>query len=467
MVVAISLCIALCVSLNTGNLTGIASIIWLSLLGKPILSDYNTINKGGNNMDKRYIKTGALTGKQLRHPSHLRRKIVTGALIATMFTSTTAFAMSDTEVKMIYASNTNTQSNVTEFTDLTGYDWAKSAIETLASKGIVVGKGENKYAPADNVTRTEFVVMAVRSYNGDLGKLAEQAGNLNNVKSLNGEYWGNSAISAARVFGLTDRFGDSKEDWNEPATRGEMAYICMTIAEKLGGEEFSIKDGIENNIGDYNIVSASGFKNNILKAYSNGILVGINDRGDYGTMNNANRAEAAVIIQHLIDPSTRTTVEVKAPEVVVPPVVEGDNVGQYATYPKEGDVINGVTVTRDAKTGVLGFGNGQKGGIYLGIEEIYADGTKHPIKVGSTSSNNYDNMNSGDTYVEKHGMTFWSSEWSIIENTARKQLPDPTKSSVGLKADIYGNIIKSGDTSTPAFELQEVFEGYCQWVFIY
>lgn len=370
--------------------------------------------------------------------------------------------------KVVYAANpVSTQS--TSFTDLSGYDWAANAINDLAAKGVVKGVGDNKFDPASNVTRQEFVIMSVRAFGGDLSKLAEQAGNLNAVKNLNGDYWANEAISASRVFGLNGTFGDSKEDWSLPATRGEMAYICMTIAEQLGDEKFEVKDGIENNIGDYSIVSASGYKNNILKAYSNGILVGTNSAGDYSPMNNAKRAEAAVIIQRLINPSTRSEVEVKAPEVVVPPVQEGENISQFGTvFPVEGQVINGVTVSRDPVTGVLGFGKNadgveQKGGIYLGIEEVYADGTKHPIKVGSTSSNNYDNMHIGDTYVERHGFTFWTSEWGMIERAAEKKLPDPTAATLGQKADIHGNIIQAGSSADAYWECTSGFDGYYEW----
>lgn len=368
--------------------------------------------------------------------------------------------------KVVYASNNSVEVSTvdksiqgTEFNDLNGYEWAAPAIKDLAAKGIVKGVGAGKFDPGSNVTRQEFVIMSVRAFGDDLGKLAEQANNLQAVERLNGDYWANEAISASKVFGLNGTFGDAKEDWSLPATRGEMAYICMTIAEQLGDEQFTVKDGIENNIGDYNIVSASGYKNNILKAYSNGILVGINDKGDYGTMNNAKRAEAAVIIKRLIDPSSRETVEVKAPEVVVPPIQEGENVGQYATYPKEGDVINGVTVTRDPVTGVLGFGNGQKGGIYLGVT-LKSDTKTKVIQVGSMASENYDNMHFGDTYEQRHGMTFWSSEWGMIDRAAEKKLPDPTAATLGQKADIHGNIITSGDAY---WECTSVFEGYYEW----
>ena len=170
------------------------------------------------------------------------------------------------------------------FTDLTGYNWAKPAIENMAAQGILSGVGNQKYAPAANVTVTEFASMAMRAYGGkDVAiTLSKEQGNLEEIEAVNGNYWGNTTICAAQKFGLTDRFGLDKARWSEPATRAEMATIVMTIAEQMGEEAFEIKDGIENNIGDYmEVASYANDMRYILQAYSNGILCGTDDAGSY------------------------------------------------------------------------------------------------------------------------------------------------------------------------------------------
>ena len=48
------------------------------------------------------------------------------------------------------------------FNDLTGYDWAKVAIETLAEKGIINGVGDNKFAPKTTATREQAIIIAYR-----------------------------------------------------------------------------------------------------------------------------------------------------------------------------------------------------------------------------------------------------------------------------------------------------------------
>jgi len=48
------------------------------------------------------------------------------------------------------------------FDDLSGYEWATAAIENLSKKGIVSGDGEGNFMPQNKVTRAEFSAMLVR-----------------------------------------------------------------------------------------------------------------------------------------------------------------------------------------------------------------------------------------------------------------------------------------------------------------
>lgn len=341
------------------------------------------------------------------------------------------------------------------FTDLTGYNWAKPAIENMAAQGILSGVGNQKYAPAANVTVTEFASMAMRAYGGKDAAitLSNEQGNLEEIEAVNGNYWGNTTICAAQKFGLTDRFGLDKGRWSEPATRAEMATIVMTIAEQMGEEAFEIKDGIENNIGDYSEVSSyANDMRYILQAYSNGILCGTDDAGSYAPSAYAKRAEAAAIMQRLVDPSKRLKVEIK-PAPVLPTPEPGENIGESGVvYPKEGDIgPNGKPITRDPVTGVLGFGNGQKGGIYLGIKSPLSGAT---IQVGSDAWDDYDNM--GGRYLEANGYIFWEPEWNMIAGVAERKLAKEhpaNKTPVGTKADIHGNI-----TNNPSEAFFEVIQ---------
>ncbi|MBE7013128.1 MAG: S-layer homology domain-containing protein [Ruminococcaceae bacterium] len=52
------------------------------------------------------------------------------------------------------------------FTDLAGAEWAVEAITALSEQGIISGRGDGVFAPADNVTRAEFVKIIVSAFGG-------------------------------------------------------------------------------------------------------------------------------------------------------------------------------------------------------------------------------------------------------------------------------------------------------------
>lgn len=353
-----------------------------------------------------------------------------------------------------------------EFRDLEGYEWAIPAIEEMKERGVVSGIGEGRYAPGKEVSRVEFANMVMRAVGGGnegVERLAKEAGNIGEIEGKNGEYWGNETICASQKVGLTEMFGTERVSWDTAASRAEMAYIIMTVAEQLGEENFEIKEGIKNNISDYNKVQGySKYLTSILKAYSNGIISGMNDKGEFAPEKNARRAEAAVMMWRLIDSSKRANVAVKEPTPVTP-IQEGENVGETgAVYPVEGEIgPDGKPITRDSLTGILGYGNGQKRVIYLGV--TYPNGNK--IGIGSDACDNYGTMRAGDTYSERNGYIYWSSEWGIIDNTIIGKLKEtnpPVNNSAGLKADIEGNIIQSGSDEIAMYEIKD-FMGTKMW----
>ncbi|MGO5028202.1 S-layer homology domain-containing protein [Candidatus Agathobaculum pullicola] len=237
----------------------------------------------------------------------------------------------------------------TSFTDLSEVSWAVDAINDMASRGIIQGVGNNKFAPKDNVTRQEFAAMAIRAFGGEnkVNELAQQmsakaeaeGGSLSSLKDCETAYgnnWSNEVMVASQYFPeIAQAWSCRLSDWSKDANRAEMAFIVMTIAESLGDEKFEITDGINTVIGDFNEVSGSPYVSSITKAYSNGILVGTNDAGDYKPNEYPNRAEAATIMQRLVDSSKRKAVEVNIePEEVegtegLSPLPDGSNIGKY------------------------------------------------------------------------------------------------------------------------------------------
>ena len=63
------------------------------------------------------------------------------------------------------ANSSTMQEYLNAYDDLDGYEWVKEAIVALSAKGYISGKGDKKFAPSDNITREEFVKIAVLVFN--------------------------------------------------------------------------------------------------------------------------------------------------------------------------------------------------------------------------------------------------------------------------------------------------------------
>ncbi len=59
---------------------------------------------------------------------------------------------------------TSTAKPEKQFNDMEGYEWAQTAVLALEKKGIVAGKTEDTFAPADQVTRAEFLKLIVGAF---------------------------------------------------------------------------------------------------------------------------------------------------------------------------------------------------------------------------------------------------------------------------------------------------------------
>ena len=181
--------------------------------------------------------------------------------------------------------NSEPETTVMAFVDMTDYDWAKDAVESLASKGIVNGKKDYFFFPGDNVSRAEFVKMTV----GAFGITGAADISFDDVLS---DDWSYPYIAAAAenniIFGIDEKtFGKDMT-----ITRQDMAVILFRAVEKKLGKKLisNVNPGIRDfdKIADYAkaaVKNMSGF----------GIIRGMED-GSFLPDVYANRAEAAVMI---------------------------------------------------------------------------------------------------------------------------------------------------------------------------
>jgi pullulanase len=119
------------------------------------------------------------------------------------------------------------------FPDVDRSSWAEEYIETLASKYIIKGKADGKYAPGEEITRAEFTVLLVRA----LGLPAKAYdGKFSDVK---GNEWfnANGELTAAVRYGIISGKPDGTFAPNEKLTRAQAA-IMIARAMDLDFLEF-------------------------------------------------------------------------------------------------------------------------------------------------------------------------------------------------------------------------------------
>ncbi|MCQ1529470.1 InlB B-repeat-containing protein [Lutispora saccharofermentans] len=112
------------------------------------------------------------------------------------------------------------------FDDLSMTEWARKAIETMASKGILTGTGLNTYSPAGNITRADYLAFLIKT----LGLTASFEDNFEDVKS--GAYY-YEAIGVAKKLGIAAGSGNNQFKPQESISRQDMMVLTARALEKF------------------------------------------------------------------------------------------------------------------------------------------------------------------------------------------------------------------------------------------
>ena len=177
------------------------------------------------------------------------------------------------------------------FDDLDGYSWATDAISHLASKGVVNGKEENKFYPADNITREEYakiIVLAFGLYNEDA---------ICDFVDVDAQSWSYKYIASMYGYGAINGYNDDSFGATKPITREEMAVMLYRVMQKQSRLKF-VAD-IEVSLGDYSEISEFA-KNSVVSLNYNKIIAG-DEKGYFNPKNNATRAEVCKMIYNSLN----------------------------------------------------------------------------------------------------------------------------------------------------------------------
>ena len=190
------------------------------------------------------------------------------------------------------------------YTDVSPEHWAYAAIMDMTSRGMFNGTsisddGTATFSPNADMTRAQFVAVLTRYlYSKQLEEMQP------------GETWYSNNYYLALKNGLLTSDELDGGVLTTPCSRQEMSMLLVRAAYAGAGETAELLIP-SNRIPDYENVNQY-YKPFVLQAYSMGFLAGVDSSGTFNPEGHLNRAQAAMVIYRLLDPSAR--VEISFPE---------------------------------------------------------------------------------------------------------------------------------------------------------
>lgn len=173
------------------------------------------------------------------------------------------------------------------FTDMAEYAWAQTAVTELAKAGVINGIGDNLFAPGNEVTRADFLVMLFRALNVDYAFS-------DNFADVSQDSYYYNTVGMAKAMGVATGMGDNLFYPNRSITREEMITLTYRILTQLG--KLSVQAGGET-FGDIEQVSAYALQA-VQSLSAHGIITG-DDNGNVNPRANTRRCEAAMMIYRI------------------------------------------------------------------------------------------------------------------------------------------------------------------------
>lgn len=178
------------------------------------------------------------------------------------------------------------------FDDLSGH-WAKADVELLASKLIVHGVTDSRFAPDADITRAEFTALLVRA----LGLSLNPDGPTSGFADVAAIAWYKPAVEAAVDAGLASGLSPDRYAPSERITREQMA-VMVAQALAFAGKEAAADRGALVKFTDRTSISDWAAAA-VAQAVAAGILSGMTD-GTFAPSDHATRAQAAAVLKRLL-----------------------------------------------------------------------------------------------------------------------------------------------------------------------
>ncbi|ABR49789.1 protein of unknown function DUF187 [Alkaliphilus metalliredigens QYMF] len=170
--------------------------------------------------------------------------------------------------------------------------WAINAIDSFYERGIVNGVGGGKFAPKNNVTRADFLIMVMKSYGLELD--SHVTGNFSDA----GDKYYSKYLGTAKRLGLVSGVGNNLYLPETTITRQDMIVILYSVLDKL--EQLP---KISNNGRDFEKFNDTGeIANYAIKAMKLFVEAGIvqGDGNNLKPKHATTRAEAVQVLYNLL-----------------------------------------------------------------------------------------------------------------------------------------------------------------------
>ena len=181
--------------------------------------------------------------------------------------------------------NTNTNYKP-DFQDLDSVEWARTAINGLAMRGMISGRDQYTFDPNANITRAEYCQILMGAINA-LGANGEST-----FADVPSTAWYYNAVSVASQLGIVSGYGDGNFGPNDLITRQDMALMTYKTAQIMNkslepvNAEITFEDSHE--ISDYAFEA-------VMTLQKAGIINGMTDT-TFEPHSNATRAQSAKVI---------------------------------------------------------------------------------------------------------------------------------------------------------------------------
>ncbi|RGF95649.1 hypothetical protein DXA10_06250 [Firmicutes bacterium AM55-24TS] len=181
--------------------------------------------------------------------------------------------------------NTNTNYKP-DFQDLDSVEWARTAINGLAMRGMINGRDQYTFDPNANITRAEYCQILMGAIN------ALNAKGESTFADVPSTAWYYNAVSVASQLGIVSGYGDGNFGPNDLITRQDMALMTYKTAKIMNkslepvNAEITFEDSHE--IADYAFEA-------VMTLQKAGIINGMTDT-TFEPHSNATRAQSAKVI---------------------------------------------------------------------------------------------------------------------------------------------------------------------------